>query len=326
MTGRPAPRWRRVLDRTVTLAFVGLLCVGLVLMVRSQDWTPVAELAARLSPGEIALALSSAFLVDACGLLLGVMSWRALFVDLGARVDVWTSSRLFFVGFLTKFVPGRLIALPVLVRMGKAIDIGPIRLASVFVLSWSVVALTGLTLGLAAGPAAAGLSTGWLIAAAVPTVALMVRPGLLNWGIRTGARLLRRPDPDVSASNGGVRKAIVAQTLSWVVSGHHVWLLAVAAGAPPAKSYLVCVAGFAVATTAGIVVMIAPDGLGVREAVLAVGLATVMPLSVATTVVLASRLVSTLSGATVGAVGLLVSQHMHRRRYRAVAAPPATAG
>jgi uncharacterized membrane protein YbhN (UPF0104 family) len=113
-----------------------------------------------------------------------------------------------------------------------------------------------------------------------------------------------------------------------VVSGHHLWLLAVTAGAPPAKSYLICVAGFAAATVAGLVVMIAPDGLGVREAVLLVGLATVMPLSVATPVVLASRLVCALSEVAIGAGGLLLAQYMHRRRtvLDRAAADPALAG
>jgi hypothetical protein len=320
VSGRPPRGWRRALDRALVVGFVGALAVGLVTMVRDQDWAPIGRLVATLDAAGVALALGAAFLLNCVGLGFGLLSWRALFVDLGAPVDTWTASRIFFVGFLTKFVPGRFVALPVLVRMGRAIDVGPVRLASVFVLSWSIVALTGLTIGLAAGPAVAGLGTGWLLAAALPTVGLLVRPDLLNHGIRAGARVLRRPPPAVAASPAGVRRAIAAQSLSWVVSGHHLWLLAVTAGAPPGRSYLICVAGFAVATVAGIVVMVAPDGIGVREAVLVVGLATVLPLPVATTVVLASRLVCGLSDAAVGTVGLLVAQHLHRRRHR-VGAP-----
>lgn len=314
--------WRRVVNRLLVAGFVGLLGVGLVTMVRGQDWSPVGRLAETLDPTRVALAFGSAFLVNCVGLWLGLMSWRALFHDLGAPVDGWTASRIFFVGFLVKFVPGRFVALPVLVRMGKAIDVGPVRLASVFVLSWSIVALTGLTIGIAAGPAVVGMGTGWLLVAALPLIGLLVRPDLLNRGIQAGARVLRRPAPTVAASRAGVRRAIGSQALSWVVSGHHLWLLAVTAGAPPGRSYLICVAGFAVATVAGIVVMFAPDGIGVREAVLLVGLATVMPLPVATTVVLASRVVSALSDATVGSVGLLVAQHMHRRRQVARAVSP----
>ncbi|MEN3608393.1 lysylphosphatidylglycerol synthase domain-containing protein [Plantactinospora sp. ZYX-F-223] len=305
--------WRRV-NQLLVVVFVLALTVGLVLFLRDQDWTPVRALAQRLDPVRVGLVLGGALLINSVGLLLGYHSWQALFVDLGAAVDRWTAARLFFVGFLAKFVPGRFVALPVLLRLGKEINVGAVRLAGVFLLSWVVVALTGMTVGLAAGPAVLDRAAGWMLLAVLPLVALFVRPDLLNRGLAGAARLLRRPPPQVSASRAGIRRAITTQSLSWVISGHHLWLLAVTAGAPPLRSYLVCVAGFAAATVAGLLVMVVPDGLGVREAVLMVGLATVMPVSVAAPVVLTSRLVCAVSEVAVGAGGLLLAQYVHRRR------------
>ncbi len=309
-------RWWRLVNRAFTVVFVVALTVGLVLFVRAQDWAPVATLASQLDPWRVGAALVAALLVNAVGLLLGLASWRALFVDLGAPVDRWTAYRLFFVGFLAKFVPGRFVALPVLLRMGKEIEVGPVRLAGVFLLSWAVVAMTGTTVALAAGPALLSGATWWLLLATVPLVVLVVRPDLLNRGLAVAARLLHRPPPQAVASPSGLRRAVAAQSLSWFVSGHHLWLLAVAAGAPPLRSYLICVAGFAAATVAGLAVVVAPDGLGVREAVLMLGLATVLPVAVATPVVLISRLVCALSEVAVGGGGLLLAQYMHRRRLR----------
>ncbi|MEO3748351.1 lysylphosphatidylglycerol synthase domain-containing protein [Plantactinospora sp. B5E13] len=323
----PARRdWWRLVNQVIAVVFVVALAVGLVLFVRGQDWTPVRDLTARLDPPHVAVVLVGALLINATGLLLGVVSWYALFVDLGAPVGRWTAARLFFVGFLAKFVPGRFVALPVLLRMGREIEVGPVRLAGVFLLSWAVVALTGMTVALAAGPALLGGATGWLGLAVVPLVVLFTRPELLNRLLAGLARLLRRSPPSVTASRVGIRRAITTQSLSWLVSGHHLWLLAVTAGAPPARSYLVCVAGFAAATVAGLLVVVAPDGLGVREAVLLVGLATVLPASVATPVVLASRLVCALSEVLVGAGGLAVAQYLHRRRSRRPGTDPAPAG
>ncbi|MBE1489800.1 lysylphosphatidylglycerol synthase domain-containing protein [Plantactinospora soyae] len=313
-TGTAGRGWWRLANRALTVVFVLALAAGLVLFLRSQDWTPVRSLAQRLDPVQVIVVLSGALLINAVGLLLGLVSWQALFADLGAAVDRWTAARLFFVGFLAKFVPGRFVALPVLLRMGKEIDVGPVRLAGVFLLSWTVVALTGMTVALAAGPGILPGATGWLLLAVLPLVALFARPDLLNRGLVALARLLRRRPPQVAASRAGIRRAIATQSLSWVLSGHHLWLLAVTAGAPPVRSYLVCVAGFAAATVAGLLVVVAPDGLGVREAVLMVGLVTVMPAAVATPVVLASRLVCALSEVVVGAGGLLLAQYLHRRR------------
>ncbi|WP_018215526.1 glycosyltransferase [Salinispora vitiensis] len=316
-SGSAGGKWRRLLHRAVTVLFAALLTVGLVTVLRGQDWRPVRELAASLDLATVYLALGAAFAINCVGLVFGVLSWRALFADLGARVDPWTASRIFFVGFLVKFVPGRFVALPVLLRLGKAVDVGPVRLASVFMVSWGIVALTGVTVGLGAAPAVAGTQTWWLLGlAAVPVLALLIRPDLLNLGIRTAARVLRRPAPTFAASRSGLRRAIVTQSLSWIISGHHLWLLAVVVGAPPGRAYLLCVAGFALATVAGLVVMVAPDGIGVREGVLALALATILPLPLAGTVVLASRIVSVLSDVVVGAGGLLLAQYLHRRRPR----------
>jgi GT2 family glycosyltransferase len=305
--------WRRA-NQGFAALFAVALAVGLVLFLAAQDWAPARALAERLGTARVAGVLGLAALLNASGLALGLLSWRALFADLGARVSGWTSSRLFFVGFLTKFLPGRFIALPVLLRMGREVEVGPVRLAGLFMLSWGVVALTGLTVGIAAGPGLAGARFGWLLLAAVPVIALLVRPSLFNTALGFALRVLRRPPPEVLASDRGMRGALAAQTLSWIVSGHHLWLLAVVAGAPPGRSYLICIGGFAAGAVAGVVVLVAPDGLGVREAVVMVGLVTVLPVSVATSVVLASRLVCSLSEMAVGSGGLLTAELMHRRR------------
>lgn len=306
-------RWGSVVNRALVVVFVLALVAGIVIVLREQDWAPARALAETLGTATVVAVLGAAMVINAVGLLLGLFSWRALFVDLGARVSGWTASRLFFVGFLTKFLPGRFIALPVLVRMGLEIQVGPVRLAGLFMLSWGVVALTGLTVGIVAGPGLVGGGFVWLLLAAVPVAALLVRPRLFNAALAGAARLLRRDPPTVVASDRGLRRALTSQTLSWVVSGHHLWLLAIVAGAPPGRSYLVCVGGFAAAAVAGVLVLFAPDGIGVREAILMVGLVTVMPVSVATSVVLASRLVCSLSEVALGSGGLLTAQYMHRR-------------
>lgn len=314
-----APRratWRTIAHRVLVAVFLVLLGVGVVTTVRGQDWTPVRQLAGQLDVAVVVAALGCAMLLNAVGLMFGLASWRVLFADLGADVSTWTALRIVLVGFLAKFVPGRFVALPILLTMGRALDIGAVRLGSIFAVSWSLVIGTGLAVGLAAGPAVAGagMGLGWLAAAAALVMGLlMVRADLVNRAAAVVARRLRRPPPDVALSNRGMRRAILAQVLSWVISGHHLWLLAVVAGAPPTRSYLVCVAGFAVATVAGIVVLFAPDGIGVREAVLMIGLTTVMPVPLAGTVVLASRLVCTLSELAVGGGGLMLAQRNHRR-------------
>lgn len=83
--------------------------------------------------------------------------------------------------------------------------------------------------------------------------------------------------------------------VSWLVYGVSLWVIAVAAGAPAGESLPLCLAGVALAMTAGFLVVIAPSGIGVREAVLVVVLAPVLAAGPALGVALVLRAVFTVA-------------------------------
>jgi uncharacterized membrane protein YbhN (UPF0104 family) len=84
-------------------------------------------------------------------------------------------------------------------------------------------------------------------------------------------------------------------------------------GAAPVRSLALCVGAFTLATSVGMLAIVIPDGLGVREAVLMAALAVVLPAPAAAVVALASRLVSTVSEVALGAAALTVAEVMVRR-------------
>ena len=81
---------------------------------------------------------------------------------------------------------------------------------------------------------------------------------------------------------------------SWAAYGLSLWILAIGVGAPAGKSLPLCLAGVALAMTAGFIVVVAPSGIGVREAVLVAALAPVLTTSGALAVALVLRLLFTL--------------------------------
>ncbi|MFD0473205.1 lysylphosphatidylglycerol synthase domain-containing protein [Nonomuraea thailandensis] len=110
-----------------------------------------------------------------------------------------------------------------------------------------------------------------------------------------------------------MRLAVTWQSLSWVVTGLHLWPLAIAMGAPASRSLLLCVGAFTLATSVGIAAVFIPDGIGVREAVLTAALSVVLPTPAAAVVALASRLVSTVSEVLLGAAALAIAEYLVRR-------------
>lgn len=309
----PDRPWRRRLWRLLAVAFGLALVTALGWALLRQDWSVVTVVLRQRGPWEIALLLGGAVLASTLSLGFGLAAWRVVLLELGPPVPNAGLVRIWLVGFLSKYVPGKVPGLLATVKVAQTSGVTFGRLASTWALSTSLVVLTGLTVGLLVGVPVLGANVAWLAVAAAVTAVVVVWPGLVNRAAALVLRLLRRPAPTGRVSARGVRLSVGWQTLSWLVSGVHLWLLAVAMDAPPARALPLCVGAFAVATVVGLLAVVMPDGIGVREAVLLAALTAVLPVPSAAVVALTSRLVSTVSEVVVGGAALAVTEVLHRR-------------
>jgi hypothetical protein len=106
--------------------------------------------------------------------------------------------------------------------------------------------------------------------------------------------VVKRPKLERPVSWKGMLTGSGWSLFSWLSYGFSLWILVVGAGAPEGKSLPLCFGGVALAMTAGFIVVVAPSGIGVREAVLVAALAPVLTTSAALAVVLVLRLLFTL--------------------------------
>jgi hypothetical protein len=107
---------------------------------------------------------------------------------------------------------------------------------------------------------------------------------------------------------------------SWMFYGLQVWLLATRLGAPPGRTVLLAVGGFAFAWSVGFVVVLAPAGAGVRDVLLIATLSPVLGTGPATAVALMSRALMT-AGDLITAGLAAVSSRPPGRRGREPDAP-----
>ncbi|MFJ8581763.1 lysylphosphatidylglycerol synthase domain-containing protein [Micromonospora sp. NPDC093277] len=317
--GRPRKPWRRRLWRMVTVAFGLVVTAAVARALANQDWSVVAVLLRRRDGAQIGLLLAGALLAAMVGPLLGMLSWRAVLLELGPPVSPARLVRIFFVGFLAKYVPGKVPGVVAAIKVATANGVTLSRTLVAGTLSTLLVHLTGLTVGLLTGAQVLGGQAGWLVLPALPVLVAVCWPGVLGHTARLVLRLLRRPEPAAAVSGRAVRVAVLWQTLSWLVSGLHLWLLAVAMGAPAGRALPLCVGAFGLATVVGVLAVVVPDGLGVREAVLSGALALVLPVPSAVAVAVASRLVTTVGEAVLGGVALGAVTVVHRRSPASVA-------
>ncbi|WP_405694632.1 lysylphosphatidylglycerol synthase domain-containing protein [Streptomyces sp. NBC_01185] len=277
---------RRPWVRGTTTAVVLVLCAGFLVHSFARDGA-----AARTAVGLLGPVLPLALVPALAGLWLTALSWREPLQALSVPLSRPSAVRIFAAGQLGKYVPGVMWSIVLQSRLAAASGITVFHFTAAFGLYAAVSLGTGGVLGLSALAHHAYGTGAALVAAALVPVLLLVLPRLLAVSVRlvkAVPSLARRLAPVPLTV---LRRSVWLCAVSWLVTGVHLWLFAVALGADPLRAVLPCVAGFAVATSLSSLVVVVPDGLGVREALLAVSLASVLPPPEAAAAAAASRLV-----------------------------------
>ncbi|WP_380283382.1 lysylphosphatidylglycerol synthase domain-containing protein [Kitasatospora purpeofusca] len=283
-----AERLRRLLTPAVVLAAL----VGVGLLLRHEG--PVAARA--LGRADAVPLLLAALAANVTGLVLAVHAWRVLVPappgsapGTPGPIRGLNAARIYFLGQLSKYLPGRVWGVVTHVTHGREAGVPAATMTSAYLLSLALTLLTGAGVSLLAAPAALPGQWFWLCLPAAGLLACVARPALATRPVAALARLARRsvePPPDAA-----VRRAIALAVASWLVSGLHLWFLAIALGAPAAASAGAGIGAFALATVVSSLAVVVPDGWGVRELTIAAALATVLPGGTAATAAVASRVV-----------------------------------
>jgi uncharacterized membrane protein YbhN (UPF0104 family) len=279
----PASAPRRSRWRTVAVLAV---VAGFFVATLAARWNDVISLKWRLEPGLFAVAtalLALSYGLVAC--LWGLALHRAA----GTRVAA--GARIWFLSNLARYVPGNIWsyvgAVELARREGVARRTTLAVMALTQVLSVGVAVAAGLPVLLAerarlGRPALLGA----LVVAAVAALAAVFRRQLLGLARR------RMPgfDPaDLTPSAGTVALLAAGYAVYWAVTGlAFAALVASLYPLAPADVPLV-MAAYAAAYAAGFLALLTPAGLGVREGVLVVALAPVLPAGPALVVALLSR-------------------------------------
>ncbi len=289
--------YRKRLGRVVRYGFLLAVAVFAVFAVRDQ-YTAVSDGLKKISVASII----GAIVAVAVSLWLSMLSWRRVLADLGSPLPIRAASRVYFVGQLGKYLPGSVW--PVLAQMELARDHDVPRTRT------GAAAIVSIGLGLVGTLVVAGAllpfavsSTGWrlLVIAGLATSLVAASPPLLNRLLTWGLRVLRRPPMDHPLTPRGLLIAGGYAATGWVVQGLAVYSFALSLGGG-FKLLPLSIGGYAAASALGIVVIIAPAGLGVREPALVAALGGRIGTGGALVVALLVRLTVTVADLGTGAI------------------------
>jgi hypothetical protein len=292
---RPSLRW---LKRALQAIVVAAALIYLVRLARSH----AAEfdnlrLTIRLTP------LLAASVLTFAGYLVNVTVWVASLRWWSQHIRLRAAMRIWFLSNLARFIPGVVWQFAGLAGMSYEAGLSPVAATGAILLQQVGLLCTGLVVAILLAPtfipawtARVGTATdagriGTALATHVQHMSVGARVmlgvvvviaviALLPVAVRIAARVWNRVSGRTAAMPvlDWKRAALYlgALTVPWVLYGIAFWLFGIALVGSAAPGVAVATAAFVTSYVAGIIVVIAPAGLGVREVVLYAALTPVI--------------------------------------------------
>jgi glycosyltransferase 2 family protein len=306
-----APRRRRRPLRTAFNALGIAAFVAFIAYAVAKRGSDVRDYAGRLSLRAAGLSMAAVLGAIWCSFLC----WKAVLADFGSRVPVSGGMRIFFMGQLGKYLPGKLWPILTQMRLGDEYRV-PRRAsgaaAGVFML---LVLGTGLVLAAVTVPFLGGQAFGrywWTLAVLPPALAAM-HPVILNRGLGLALRLAKREPMPRPLTVRGIATAAFWCLPMWALFGVHTWALALDLGSANALDlYLRSTGVFAASWSIGFVLGVLPAGAGPREAAFILLFGATLPTAQATVIALVSRLLITVGDVAWGVLALVGVRKPHR--------------
>ncbi len=294
----------------VALAFCGL---GL-----AANWPQAESALTRLHIYSVA----GAFVAAAAGFWCLIMAWRAVLTDLGACLPIPAAVRVMSVSQIAKYLPGAIWAFAAQVELGRDYQVERRRSTAAVVVSLAIALGCALLVAAATLPiASAGAAHHyWWLLAAAPLIAACLTPPVLRRLLDRALRLARRQPLDRPPSSRGLLIAVGWTLLGWLLWGMQAWMLIGDLAGRGLTTAALSLGGYALAWSAGLVLVLFPGGIGPRELAFVLVLAPVLPRGSALVVALVSRLVMTASDFAWAGTGLIIGRITRHSRAQAAGA------
>lgn len=301
---------RRRAIAIVRIVVAAAVVVALVWGV-ARNWTEISQDLQRVSLGALLLS----FVPAALGTWLTMLGWRVILADLGSPLHVAPAAGVWFVGQLGKYLPGSVWTVLVQADMASHLHVPRRRTGVASLVTIGLSVLTGLLVGapsiplLLQRPDSSGLA--WVLLG-IPVLALLCWPPILDRIVGLGLRVLRQRPLEKNLSGRAVLVAVVIFCVAWLCFGVHVLVLANAVGTEPSRTLTVAsLTGFGLSGALSMITVILPAGLGAREGLLTLILASTMPVPAGTAVAIVSRFVVTVVDVLAAAGGWAYARRHH---------------
>lgn len=234
--------------------------------------------------------------------------WRLILRRLGSNLSFQKAFKIWFISSLGRYIPGKIWQILGMIYLSQreGVPVEQSTTSAVLVQTFSII--PGAILGLVTTITLVSEPSYWfyllfpLIAAGI----LIVHPPFLERIANFFCRKLKRPSIHFEARFTDSLRFMLFYLLSWFLYGFAFFLFVRSATSIPWQNFPTFPGIFAGAYLLGLLMVLVPGGLGVREGAMAYLLSFHLPFPVATAVALASRLWLTIAELICVSIALII--------------------
>ncbi len=301
--------------------FVGVVCFFLARTVVNR-WEQIVAFPWHFRPAP----LFGSLVIAAIAGVFWATVWRRMLMQTGSSISWADGVRIYLVSNLAKYVPGSIWGYVSRAYLGRDVGVTLTRVgvSTIWEVGITIVASLLLTaMSLPFAPVELPTQVLLLVAAVAAISLIFLLPPIFNRWIRW----LGRWRPMAAASAFRWRDFglyLGAAFLTHVLVGSAFFLFASALVDLAPSAWWVLVGAWSFSATAGLVVLLAPYGLGVKEGVLTLFLCAFMAVGAATLVALASRLWTIITELILAGFALIVLPRWPKYSIRVIDFPSKT--
>ncbi|MFF3664350.1 lysylphosphatidylglycerol synthase domain-containing protein [Microtetraspora malaysiensis] len=294
---------RRLRSSPLLRGLLALIALGFLAYGLARNWTETSAALARLSWWSLAGCAAAVL----AGFAFMLLAWRTVLGGLGSRLPFPVAARVLYVGQLGKYIPGSVWAFAAMMELARDHGAPPRRTFSATALA--LVTSLGCALTLAAVTLSRQMAgQAWQLLALIPLILVGLHPRVMTWGLNLALRIARKEPLDRVLSGADMARAAGWTMAGWLCYGAHLWFLVAGMRPGGLSLYAVAAGAYALAWATGILTVVVPAGIGVREGAMVVALAPVLDTPRALVVAVVSRVAFTLGDAAVAGIGFLLAR------------------
>jgi hypothetical protein len=286
-----------------------VLCIATVVFVAIALWKNLRGFDWRNFHPNLGFALAAAMSIIGVT-LTQIAAYRLLLAAYGPKLTWPQAATLSWVPGLTKYIPGKVVAIGSTVYLLRRYNISAAVALSVALMGDAVAVLTGLIAGapmLVTPEARSRLPGGWVWCVVLIAMALVcLYPPVFTRLINIALRKLKRAELSAIPKLLYYVLPVLAGFAQWICWGSALWLTARSIGAVSPSQWPTFVVIAALANTIAYLVIFAPGGIGFRELFLFLGLDPIIGHANAAIVVVALRLIQTIVEILLAVLGTIV--------------------